>query len=202
MGCGRAFFRVGQADLAPPNLQPTFLSGLQLIGAIGPFVKHMTIFMRTPSWILPHFASLTFTPDERKNFKDKNYFWKYYVNSWETAERFWSVYTDGSKMQERVVSMGKAKLEREVKDPVLRAKLTPNYPFGCRRLTPSLNFYDVVQMKHVDLVMGDVISHVVPEGVVTKDGTLHKCDTLVFATGGLFKGCLPSTWLVRGTDSL
>lgn len=88
-------------------------------------------------------------------------------------------------MQERVIQMAKDKLAREVKDPELRKKLTPNYPWGCRRLTPSLNYYQVIQMPHVELVTGDVIDKVVPEGVMTKGGKLYECDTLVFATGGL-----------------
>jgi cation diffusion facilitator CzcD-associated flavoprotein CzcO len=33
------------------------------------------------------------------------------------------------------------------------------------------------------LITGDVISHLVADGVVTKDGTVHKCDAVVFATG-------------------
>ncbi|KAI9027069.1 hypothetical protein DFJ74DRAFT_662934 [Hyaloraphidium curvatum] len=158
-------------------------SGMQIIGAIGATVKHMTIFQRTPSWITPHFANIVFTPEERKNFKDKDFFWNYYKRSWETNERFWAAYTEGTRMQTRVLGMAMDKLVKSVKDEELRKKLTPSYPWGCRRMTPSLNFLDVVQLSHVDLVSGDVISHVVPEGVVTKDGKLHKCEALICATG-------------------
>lgn len=38
-------------------------------------------------------------------------------------------------------------------------------------------------MSHVTLVSGPVLSHVVPEGIVTKDGTLHKVECIVVATG-------------------
>jgi glycine/D-amino acid oxidase-like deaminating enzyme len=38
-------------------------------------------------------------------------------------------------------------------------------------------------MKHVELVTGDVLSHLVEDGVVTKDGTVYKVDAVVFATG-------------------
>jgi hypothetical protein len=81
------------------------------------------------SWIIPHFAALTFSPGEREAFRDRKFFFDYYKRSWETAERFFSVYMEDSGMQKRVLQMAKDKIERDVKDPVLRAKLTPNYPW-------------------------------------------------------------------------
>jgi cation diffusion facilitator CzcD-associated flavoprotein CzcO len=53
-------------------------SGLQVVGAIGPFVKQLHHFLRTPSWIVPHFAPLTFSPGEREQFKDKKFHFDYY----------------------------------------------------------------------------------------------------------------------------
>lgn len=69
-----------------------------------------------------------------------------------------------------------------VKDPALRAKLTPDYEPGCKRLVMSENFYDVVQQSNVDVVT-DSIDHIEPGGVVTRDGKLHEVDVLVYATG-------------------
>lgn len=53
-------------------------SGLQIAGAIGPYTKHFTIFQRTPSWLLPHFAPLVFKEGEREEFKKRDFFWEYY----------------------------------------------------------------------------------------------------------------------------
>lgn len=80
-------------------------SGLQVAGAIGPFTKKLVIFMRTPCWTMPFFQNLILTPEERENFKDRKFFFDYYKKSWETAERFFQVYFDGSAMQKRVMAM-------------------------------------------------------------------------------------------------
>lgn len=69
-----------------------------------------------------------------------------------------------------------------VRDPVLRAKLTPDYEVGCKRLVMSGSFYEAVQKPAVDVVV-EPIERIEPKGVVTRDGRLHEVDVLVFATG-------------------
>jgi cation diffusion facilitator CzcD-associated flavoprotein CzcO len=69
-----------------------------------------------------------------------------------------------------------------VRDPALRAKLTPEYEVGCKRLVMSGTFYAAVQKPSVDVVV-EGIDRIEPKGVVTRDGTLHELDMLVFATG-------------------
>jgi len=73
-------------------------------------------------------------------------------------------------------------LNNSVKDPVLRAKLTPNYKFGCKRVVMNETFYPAIQKPNAHLIT-EGIDHIVKEGVVTKDGKLHKLDVLVLATG-------------------
>jgi cation diffusion facilitator CzcD-associated flavoprotein CzcO len=67
-------------------------------------------------------------------------------------------------------------------DERLATALTPKWGVGCRRLTPGLGFLESLVEKNVTVVL-DEIEKVVPEGVVTCDGTLHKIDALVCATG-------------------
>lgn len=69
-----------------------------------------------------------------------------------------------------------------VKDPDLRARLTPDYEPMCKRLVNSGDFYKAVQMPSVDVVC-EAIERVCPEGIVTADGVLHELDILVLATG-------------------
>jgi cation diffusion facilitator CzcD-associated flavoprotein CzcO len=71
---------------------------------------------------------------------------------------------------------------RTVKDPLLRAKLTPDHEPMCKRLVVSANFYKAVQQPNVDVVVRG-IDHVEPKGIVTTDGKLHELDVLVLATG-------------------
>ena len=71
---------------------------------------------------------------------------------------------------------------RTVRDPLLRAKLTPDYDPMCKRLVVSASFYRAVQQPNVDVVTS-AIDRIEPEGIVTRDGRLHPLDVLVLATG-------------------
>jgi cation diffusion facilitator CzcD-associated flavoprotein CzcO len=102
--------------------------------------------------------------------------------------------------QRSVISwMSRCNLAR-VKDPVLRAKLTPDYQPMCKRLVMSWRFYRAVQQPNVELVT-DPIDHAEPAGVVTRDGRLREIDVLVFATGFDFHAFMRPMQLV-GTDGI
>lgn len=73
-------------------------------------------------------------------------------------------------------------LRRQVKDPELRAKLTPDYDFGCKRPTFSNTYFPTFTRPHVDLET-TTIDHVDATGIVTTDGDRADLDVLVLATG-------------------
>ena len=73
-------------------------------------------------------------------------------------------------------------MEKQVADPELRAKLTPSYVMGCKRILPSNDWYPALQQPNVELIT-DGIREIRPEGIVTADGKLHEVDTIVLATG-------------------
>jgi cation diffusion facilitator CzcD-associated flavoprotein CzcO len=79
-------------------------------------------------------------------------------------------------------TMASQHLERQVADPRLRARLTPDYTIGCKRILLSSDYYPALQRPNVDLVT-EPISQIAPTGVVTADGALHEADVLVYATG-------------------
>jgi cation diffusion facilitator CzcD-associated flavoprotein CzcO len=76
----------------------------------------------------------------------------------------------------------RAHLHRQVRDPDLRRKLTPDYDFGCKRPTFSNDFYPTLQLPHVALETTP-IDHIDEAGVVTADGRRTDLDVLVHATG-------------------
>src|SRR5690606_24341904 len=69
-----------------------------------------------------------------------------------------------------------------VKDPELRARLTPNYTAMCKRLVMSSDYYPAMQKPNVELVT-EHIERVEPQGIVTQDGKLHELDVIALATG-------------------
>jgi cation diffusion facilitator CzcD-associated flavoprotein CzcO len=73
-------------------------------------------------------------------------------------------------------------LREQVADPELRARLTPDYPMGCKRILQSNDWYAALQRPNVTLVTEPVV-RVRPEGVETADGKVHEADTLILGTG-------------------
>ena len=83
-------------------------------------------------------------------------------------------------------------------DPDLRARLTPSYSFGCKRVLPSNEWYPAITQPNVDVVT-EGIAEVAPNGIVSRDGVLHEVDTIVFATGFHVTDA-PFARIIRGRD--
>jgi len=73
-------------------------------------------------------------------------------------------------------------LEASVPDPGLRGKLLPDYPFGCKRVLLSSDYYPALLRPNAEVVT-DAIREVTAHGIVTADGRERAVDTIVYATG-------------------
>jgi cation diffusion facilitator CzcD-associated flavoprotein CzcO len=69
-----------------------------------------------------------------------------------------------------------------VRDPDLRAALTPDFPPGCKRVPKSPWYYDAVQRPNVRVFRRGV-EEIGPDGIVGPDGTVEPYDVIVYATG-------------------
>ncbi len=70
----------------------------------------------------------------------------------------------------------------QVHDPSVRAALTPDYNFFCKRPTFSNTYFPAFNRDNVALVTAP-IDHISTEGIVTEDGQNREFDVLVLATG-------------------
>ena len=73
-------------------------------------------------------------------------------------------------------------MRRAIRDPELRARLTPSYRLGCKRILPSNEYFPALARPNVELVT-DGIERITPNGVLTRDGVEHPIDALVCSTG-------------------
>ena len=62
---------------------------------------------------------------------------------------FTAAVTGGKVAHAWVSWLTKRNLRKSVRDPELRAKLTPDYKVGCKRLVISSTFYDAIQRDNV-----------------------------------------------------
>ena len=144
----------------------TGASAVQIVPAIAPQVASLAVFQRTPAWILPH-TDRPITSWERAVYRR--------VPAAQRAVRtavYWQRELLASGMakhprQMALVRMVAARhLARQVPDPDLRKRLTPQYTPGCKRLVPSNDFYPALLQPQVELVT-DPIERLTGRGVVT-----------------------------------
>jgi cation diffusion facilitator CzcD-associated flavoprotein CzcO len=76
----------------------------------------------------------------------------------------------------------KAYMHKNIKDPVLREKLTPDYGIGCKRILISNNYYKAFNQDNVALETHG-ISHIEEDGVVLKNGEKVVVDAIIYGTG-------------------
>ncbi len=73
-------------------------------------------------------------------------------------------------------------LTTEVPDPALRAKLTPTYPFGCKRMLQSNDWYPALQRPNVELINVPV-EQITQDAIRTSDGVTRNVDVIIYGTG-------------------
>lgn len=60
--------------------------------------------------------------------------------------------------------------------------LIPQFPVGCRRITPGVGYLPALHKENVEVVT-DPIEEVLPNGLKTKSGNIFEVDAIVCATG-------------------
>lgn len=158
-------------------------TGTQLVSALASKTKKLSLFQRTAQWIMPSINEAV--PEERKaEFRAnpellKSEFDR--LNNEHNTLFAAAVVGEEPRAYAGIVKACKKHLE-SVADPELRAKLTPDYEVGCKRLVVSGTFYQAIQKDNVELVT-ESIDRIEAKGVRTADGRLHELDILVLATG-------------------
>ncbi|WP_411106953.1 flavin-containing monooxygenase [Streptomyces sp. cmx-4-9] len=160
----------------------TGASAIQIVPAIAPQVERLTLFQRTPPWVMPRtdraitaaerwlHRRLPFTRAARRGLL------------WGIRELQVSAFTKRPKQLGLVESLAKANMARSIKDPELRAKLTPSYRIGCKRILLSSEYYPALARPDVDLVASG-LKEVRGSVLVAEDGTETEVDAIIFGTG-------------------
>ncbi|MQA60272.1 MAG: NAD(P)-binding protein [Actinophytocola sp.] len=160
----------------------TGASAVQFVPAIQPKVSRMTVFQRSAPWILPR-PEVVYRPWHHTMFRRLPFT--------RLAERFgfWLLcevlslgLVDAPWMRPLISAISTRKLRKEVPDRRLRAKVTPDYPAGCKRGLFSNDYYPALGQSNVE-VETTAISEIIPNGVRTDDGKLHEADVIIYGTG-------------------
>ncbi|MGX1270539.1 flavin-containing monooxygenase [Streptomyces phaeoluteigriseus] len=160
----------------------TGASAIQIVPAIQPKVGSLTLFQRTPPWVMPRVdraisgaerllhKRLPFTTQARRGLL------------WGIRELQVQAFTKHPNQLGFVERLAKGNMARAVKDPALRAKLTPDYRIGCKRILLSSEYYPALTRPNVDVVASG-LREIRGNTLVAADGSEAEVDAIVFGTG-------------------
>jgi cation diffusion facilitator CzcD-associated flavoprotein CzcO len=160
----------------------TGASAIQFVPQIAPRAGRIYLYQRTPPWILPK-ADFPIAGRWQEHFARVPGLMRLY-----RAWLFWNLeirvagFLGNRWLERQGERLARRHLDRQVADPQLRAALTPNYAFGCKRVLISSDFYAAIQLPNVELLTG-LVAEVREHSFVTADGVKRPVDVLIYATG-------------------
>jgi cation diffusion facilitator CzcD-associated flavoprotein CzcO len=160
----------------------TGASAIQIVPAIQPKVGRLTVLQRTPPWVMPRadraigelergvHRAVPLTTRMRRGIL------------WGIRELQVQAFTKHPDMLGVVEKLAKANMNRAIKDPELRRRLTPDYRIGCKRILLSNTYYPALAQPNVDVVASG-LAEIRGSTVVASDGTESEVDAIIFGTG-------------------
>ncbi|WP_063821122.1 flavin-containing monooxygenase [Nocardia araoensis] len=156
-------------------------SAAQMLPALAAIARQVRVFQRTPHWVLPkppaHFGPLARTalrlPGAHRLYRRVLYYGGDVLlapimhRGWSARPAEWAA---------------RRYLHRRIADPGLRAKLTPDYPIGGKRIIFDSHYYSALSRRNVELIT-DPITRITRDGLRTADGAHHRADVIIYATG-------------------
>ncbi|MBU8825342.1 flavin-containing monooxygenase [Mycolicibacterium goodii] len=164
----------------------TGATAVQLIPELAERVAELTVYQRTPIWVVPK-IDVRFPPAIKRLFTRApltqralravtDAIYAFMVDTAVLKHRYFR------RLNIAAADLGRLHLAASIRDRDLRRKLTPDYDFGCKRPTFSNSYYRAFTKPHVHL-QADGIDHIEPDGIVNADGGKTVIDTLALATG-------------------
>ncbi|MBK6459980.1 MAG: NAD(P)/FAD-dependent oxidoreductase [Myxococcales bacterium] len=176
----------------------TGASAIQFIPQIQPRVSHLTVFQRTPPWILPkpdrafselEKVALERIPPLRRLYREAIY-WR--------AEGRAVLFTRAPGLMKLAAALGRRHIRKSLRSPRLREIVTPRYVPGCKRILVSNDYYPALEQANVEVVT-DALAEVTRTGVRLASGRPIALDALIHGTGFTVQSALGSL-TVHGRD--
>ncbi|GHF33728.1 Baeyer-Villiger monooxygenase [Kitasatospora xanthocidica] len=160
----------------------TGASAAQIIPSIQPEVGKLTVFQRTPAWVLPR-------RDREISQLEKWVHGRLPVTAkirrgtlFALRELQVDAFVRRPGLLRLVQQLAERHIAQGVPDPALRAKLTPDYRIGCKRILLSNTYYPALAAANTEVVSSG-LREVRGSTLVAADGSEHEVDAIVFGTG-------------------
>lgn len=175
----------------------TGASSIQFVPQIQPKVATLKLFQRTAPWIMPR-GDHAIEESQRRLFRLSALAMKAKRAGIYGVRELMVLGFRNPGVMKLAHRLALKHLNRSVKDPALRRKLTPDYTLGCKRVLLSDDYLPSLVQPNVE-VLTDGIKEVREGSIVTSDGVEHEVDALIFGTG-FHVADLPIAKQVRGRD--
>ncbi len=159
----------------------TGASAIQFVPQIAAEVRHLTVFQRTPPWVIPR-ADKPVSRIAHATYRRLPIVQRAARTSVYAGLELLVFALLHPRIARRLQRVAELNLARQVKDPRLRAAMTPDYTIGCKRILYSGKYLPAIQRDNVQLET-TAVARVLPHAVVGADGVEHPVDTVILGTG-------------------
>jgi cation diffusion facilitator CzcD-associated flavoprotein CzcO len=160
----------------------TGASAIQLVPAIADRVSELTLFQRTPAWVMAR-RDRTLTSAEHWLYRHLPATQKAArLGLYLSREATVGAFTKHPQVLRRAQALAKRNLTKAIADPDLRARLTPDYVMGCKRVLLSDTYYPALAGPNTTLIDSG-LARVEGNTLISSDGRNAEVDVLAFATG-------------------
>src|SRR5919201_121699 len=160
----------------------TGASAIQYVPAIQPKVECLHVFQRTAPWVVRH-TNRPITRLERWLYRAVAPLQRLVRGGiYAGREPLGLGFVKRPRLMRLVERLARLHIRRQISDPELIAKVTPDYTIGCKRILPSNDWYPALDQSNVDLVT-EGIREARPNSIVSADGVERPVDAIIFGTG-------------------
>ncbi|MSP24797.1 MAG: NAD(P)/FAD-dependent oxidoreductase [Myxococcales bacterium] len=159
----------------------TGASAIQFVPRLQPIVQRLTLVQRTPPWVIPR-------GDRAFSALEKWAFLSVFGLRWLYRQKiFWHLEArhiafEHPALMRYVERLGKRHIADSIADPELRARLTPTFTPGCKRVLIADDYYPALAQPNIEVVT-DRVTELTETGLVLANGRHVPADALVYGTG-------------------
>jgi cation diffusion facilitator CzcD-associated flavoprotein CzcO len=160
----------------------TGASAIQIVPEVQRVAGHLDVYQRTAPWVVPRNDRI-YSRLERLALRHLSGLRRLYrTGIYWSHEGYVPAFTWRPRLAAPAEKAALTNLHKGIKDPELRARVTPHFRLGCKRVLRSNTYYPAPAADNTDLVTTP-ISRITPSAIATTDGVAHPVDVIVFATG-------------------
>ena len=176
----------------------TGASAIQYVPEIRREAEKVYVFQRTAPWVMPH-GNRPITDRERALYRRLPLAQRLVRAAVYTARELTLVgFAKEPKLMQLLERFSRGHMHKQITDPDLRRKVTPNYTLGCKRIVPSNRWYPALAAPNVELVPA-ALQEIRAHSVLDAGGVEREVDTIIFGTGYEVTD-MPAAHTIHGRD--